>query len=56
MGSRASQKHVNESGGDEWRLRAGQDHWCLVELRDRAGDMLALTNPIYLQPFVSTNR
>jgi hypothetical protein len=42
---------TGEAGGTgqyDWRLQAGQDHWCLVEVRDLAGDRLALTNPIYV--------
>ena len=36
------------SGQHSWQLRAGEDAWCLVEVRDPAAGMLALTNPIYL--------
>ena len=39
---------AGETGRHDWRLQAGQDHWCLVEVRDPAGDMLALTNPMYV--------
>ncbi len=44
-----SEQEVAEGGLLDWRLQAGRDHWCLAELRDPGGDMLALTNPIYLQ-------
>jgi hypothetical protein len=37
-------------GRHEWRLKDDQGRWCLVEVRDRGGRMLALTNPIYLRP------
>ena len=36
------------AGRQSWVLRAGEDHWCVVEARDRAGRMAALTNPIFL--------
>jgi hypothetical protein len=39
---------VGATGQRAWRMLGGQDHWCLVEVRDLAGDMLALTNPVYL--------
>jgi hypothetical protein len=38
------------NGTRAWSLSAGQARWCLVELRDAQGRMLALTNPIFLDP------
>jgi hypothetical protein len=34
-------------GRRTWRLAADQAHWCVVEMRDEGGEMLALTNPIF---------
>jgi hypothetical protein len=39
---------VDGAGSQSWTLAPGEDHWCTAELRDGAGDMLALTNPIFL--------
>jgi hypothetical protein len=39
---------VGQSGQYRWRLQAGEAHWCLVEVRHADGNMLALTNPIFL--------
>ncbi len=41
-------RDANEQGEAEWPLPAGQYSWCLVEIRDAAGEMLAITNPIFL--------
>ena len=40
-------QQITDSGSHAWELRGGQDHWCLVTLRDEHGEMLALTNPIF---------
>jgi hypothetical protein len=37
-----------DNGTRAWSLSAGQARWCLVELRDAQGRMLALTNPIFI--------
>lgn len=37
------------AGEREWTLIAEQVHWCVVEVRDAAGEMLAITNPIFLR-------
>ena len=34
-------------GKHTWRLTADQARWCVVEMRDEDGQMLALTNPIF---------
>jgi hypothetical protein len=34
-------------GRHTWRLTADQARWCVVEMRDEDGQMLALTNPIF---------
>lgn len=39
---------VDASGEYTWTVPAGQSRWVTVELRDRIGDMWALTNPIFL--------
>ncbi len=39
---------VGASGEQIWQLEARQAHWCLLTLRREDGQMLALTNPIYL--------
>ena len=42
--------HAETPAGGDGALRWGmiRARWCVVELRDRAGGMLALTNPVYL--------
>jgi hypothetical protein len=42
----AAEYAAAEAGSISWSLRG--KHWCLVEIRDAAGEMRALTNPIYL--------
>jgi hypothetical protein len=39
---------VQPSGSRAWQLLGARAHWCLVTLRDERGQMLALTNPIFL--------
>lgn len=39
---------IGASGSQTWTLEQDQAHWCLLTLRDSSGNMLALTNPIYL--------
>jgi hypothetical protein len=34
-------------GTHSWSLAAGQARWCVAEMRDEDGRMLALTNPIF---------
>ncbi len=36
-------------GRRQWRLSSAEVRWCLIELRDEHGQMLALTNPIFLE-------
>jgi hypothetical protein len=41
-----------EAGGSRaWPIAPGQAHWCLVEVRDARGRMVALTNPIFWDGF-----
>ncbi len=39
---------INAAGVRQWTLLAGQDRWCLLTVRGADGQMLAMTNPIYL--------
>jgi hypothetical protein len=44
-------RHCWPGGGGgqrHWPLQPGEDHWCVVEVRDEHDSMLALTNPIFL--------
>ncbi|HZQ09106.1 MAG TPA: CehA/McbA family metallohydrolase [Anaerolineae bacterium] len=40
--------NTGPSGAQTLQLIGGQDHWCLITLRASNGEMLALTNPIFL--------
>jgi len=45
---------ANGTGQEEWTLIAEQVHWSLVEVRNVKGELLAMTNPIFLRsPHVS---
>lgn len=44
------QRLVGEQGAYRWPMTPEQAAWVVLELRDSAGDMLAVTNPIFLQP------
>jgi hypothetical protein len=35
-------------GSHAWEIPAGEAHWCLLTLRTASGEILALTNPIFL--------
>ena len=35
-------------GSHSWEMPAGEAHWCLLTLRAASGEILALTNPIFL--------
>ena len=35
-------------GSHNWEMPAGEAHWCLLTLRTASGEILALTNPIFL--------
>lgn len=37
------------SGQRDWTLIAEQVHWCVVEVRSASGEILAVTNPIFLR-------
>lgn len=39
---------VDTAGEASWPLARGEAGWCTVELRDAAGDMWAISNPIFL--------
>ena len=39
---------VDARGARTWSLPPDAARWCVVELRDRQGRMVALTNPVYL--------
>ncbi len=41
------EREVPPAGEETWGLSASRARWCLVELRDGSGRMLALTNPIF---------
>jgi hypothetical protein len=43
------QRSVAEHGEYRWSMRPDQAHWVLVEMRDNKGEMLAITNPIYME-------
>lgn len=36
------------NGSRGWQIAEGEGSWCLLTLREENGQMLALTNPIYL--------
>ncbi len=40
---------ANSAGQRDWTLIADQVHWCVVEVRSADGEMLAVTNPIFLR-------
>lgn len=44
------EREAAPDGEETWTLSASQARWCLAELRDASGRMLALTNPIFLHP------
>ncbi len=44
------QRSVSEQGDYHWAITPEQAAWIVLELRDSAGDMLAVTNPIFLHP------
>lgn len=39
---------AGEPGQQEWKLRAGQAHWCVLELREATGRLRGVTNPIFI--------
>lgn len=43
-----AQMEAGEQAEQDWTLTGGQAHWALITLRAENGDMLALTNPVYL--------
>ncbi|MCD6289614.1 MAG: PHP domain-containing protein [Anaerolineae bacterium] len=47
-GQIAEEWRTGDHGTREWTIAPGQAHWCLMEIRDPQGRMLALTNPIFL--------
>jgi hypothetical protein len=48
-GNLRDQKKVNDVGSSSWDLDGSEDpHWCHSILRERDGNILALTNPIFL--------
>jgi len=47
---------AGRQGSQTWMLNADQARWCVVELRNSEGQMLAFTNPIFLRSqSVTTN-
>lgn len=38
---------AGEHGTKRWKLEAGQAHWVTIEVRNQAGHLRAVTNPIY---------
>lgn len=44
------EREAAPDGEETWTLSTSQARWCLVELRDASGRMLAFTNPIFLHP------
>jgi hypothetical protein len=40
---------AGNTGSRAWMLDTGHDHWCSLELRGPAGEILALTNPVFLE-------
>ena len=47
-GSLYEELAATEAGERVWNLAGGATHWFLAELRDTAGDMRAITNPIFV--------
>jgi hypothetical protein len=43
------ERAADRQGGLDWRLSAREADWALVEVRAPGGEMLALTNPIYMK-------
>jgi len=39
---------IGPEGNFTWQMSPAQARWCLVEIRDQGNELLALTNPIYL--------
>jgi hypothetical protein len=39
---------AGQRGSHRWSLTPDQARWCLVEIRSETGQMLAITNPIFL--------
>ncbi len=46
-GRRLAEWKVEGDGRRAWPVAAGQARWCLVEVRDPRGRMVALSNPIF---------
>ena len=40
---------IDEEGSVDWSVSVQDMNWCLLEMRDKNGDMLALTNPIFFE-------
>ena len=40
---------IDEKGSADWSVSVQDINWCLLEMRDEYGDMLALTNPIFFE-------
>ena len=40
----------------EWNMTPDQANWLVVEIRGRNGEMLAITNPIFLQQTTSRSQ
>jgi hypothetical protein len=51
-GRRFAQWACGVAGEQQWALTPAEADWCTVEIRDAAGELLAITNPIFLtDPF-----
>lgn len=46
-GETRAEDAVGASGSRSWPLAAGEARWCTVELRDLAGELHAVSNPIF---------